>query len=180
MQLCQAILIELLPLLLGMPGVLWATARASGDAAPHPTADLFAGLPPDSARLKAIRLKPINEYGADIDAMEPSLSPDGRYVVFSGLSDVFLYDLRTRKTVTLCRSSNAHDFAWNATGTRIAFAGAWNDASGHMPNCIWLVGADGSGLHRVQGSQNSSAWTMRDDRLAVMMSEPLVEESRQR
>ena len=150
----RAILIAALAVLLGPPWDFWATSRVFGAAPSQPSTDPFSGLPPDSARLKAARLKLlVGEYGTDIDGMEPSVSPDGRYVVFRGWSDVFLHELRTRKTVRLCRSAaNAHDFAWNATGTRIAFASAWNDSPGYMPNCIWLARVDGSDLHRVPGS----------------------------
>lgn len=160
----RAILSLGLSVLLGAPCVCSAASKVTSAALKPPT-DPFAGLPPDSARLKAVRLKLIvGEYGADIDGMEPSVSPDGRFVVFSGWSNVFLCDLRTRKTVLLCRShlSNAHDFAWNATGTWIAFASAWNDSPGYMPNCIWLVRADGGGLHRIPGSgpnDQSPIWT---------------------
>src|SRR5213593_1204589 len=123
----RAILIVGLSLLLGAPCALSATPRATGAALQPPT-DPFAGLPPDSARLKAVRLKLIvGEYGIDIDGMEPSVSPDGRYVVFRGWSDVFLCDLRTRKSVNLCPNSNPHEFAWNANVTWIAFAGERND-----------------------------------------------------
>jgi len=100
-----------------------------------------------------VRLKLIvGEYGIDIDGMEPSVSPDGRYVVFRGWSDVFLCDLRTRKSVNLCPNSNPHEFAWNANVTWIAFAGERNDQPPYMPFCIWLVRPDGSGLRRVHDS----------------------------
>ena len=145
-----AILIAVLSLLLRAPCVPSGAARTSGGAAPQSPADVFAGLPPDSARLKAVLLKPVNEYGAEIDAMEPSVSPDGRYVTFRGRSDVFLYDLPARKTATLCHNSNPHDFAWNTAGTLIAFTGACSPLSSSF--CIWLVRPDGSGLRRVPGS----------------------------
>ena len=145
----RAILVAVLSLLLGA-WLFSATARTSGAASPPPSRDPFAGLPPDSARLKAVRLKPVNEYGAAIDAMEPSVSPDGRYVAFRGWSDVFLYDVRARKTVTLCHNSNPNDFAWNAAGTLIGFTGACSPLSSSF--CIWLVRPDGSDLRRIPGS----------------------------
>ncbi|MCC6650757.1 MAG: PD40 domain-containing protein [Candidatus Eisenbacteria bacterium] len=107
--------------------------------------DAFAGLPPDSSRLTAVRL----DIG--LDAFEPSVSPDGQLVVFRGWSDVFIHDVRTRETRLLCRNSNPHCFAWDPSGTRIAFEG--DDSTQTFAKFwIWIVNADGSNLHVLKGT----------------------------
>src|SRR6266571_9357478 len=114
----------------------------TGGLAASQAGDTFAGLPPDSARLRAV---PICE------GMEPSISPDGRAVAFIGWGgDVRMYDVAAETERRLCQNSNAHDIAWNPSGSRLAFQGE-DSTRVAMQSWIWVVNRDGSGLHKVGG-----------------------------
>src|SRR2546427_6684717 len=68
--------------------------------------NVFAGLPADSARRVAVRLN-VRVHGQELDAMQPSISPDCRSVAFVCWNGVYIYELATRTT---------HDLCWAADG----------------------------------------------------------------
>lgn len=105
-----------------------------GGATVSPPVDVFAGLPPDSARYVAVPL---------CDGMEPSISPDGRSVAFASWSDVRLYDISTGTTRRICQAQNPSGIAWSPTGTQLAFSAG--DFKSYW-NKIWIVNSDGSNL----------------------------------
>lgn len=121
-------------------GTLSLVAATDGLASPA-RSSVFRGLPADSARVIAVQLR------VGRDAMQPSISPDGRSVAFVGWNGVFIYEVASGTTYDLCwKCSGPGAVAWNPTGTRLAFQS--NDL-GSLG--IWVVNRDGSRLLRVSG-----------------------------
>jgi len=121
---------------------LTACERSSGDdprrdATEQAPQDVFSSLPPDSTTLEAVLL---------CDGIEPSVSPNGRFVAYAGWSDVWLYDIEARTTRRLCAARSPSGIAWSPSGTQLAFNSS--DYQG-MWNRIWIVNADGSGLRKL-------------------------------
>lgn len=106
--------------------------------------DALAGLPPDSARLRA---QPLGEGD------EPSISPDGRRVAYVRWQTVWLYDLEAGTTRQVCKNSNAHGVTWNPSGTLLAFQGD-DSVRTYAKFWIWLVDPDGSNLRRISEGPN--------------------------
>jgi len=71
----------------------------------------------------------------------PSLSPDGKRIVFSALASLWIADSRTGRAAKLTQDQGAFEPAWSQDGQWIAYV-TWSAETGGE---IWRVRADGSG-----------------------------------
>jgi Tol biopolymer transport system component len=99
---------------------------------------------------------------------DPSQSPDGKRVVFSALTHVYVMDLPSGKPVRVT-SIDEREFepVWSPDGSWIAYV-TWDQKGGD----IWKIRADGSGspvkLTRRSGSFSDLAWSLDGSKLVAL------------
>jgi len=71
----------------------------------------------------------------------PSLSPDGRRIVFSALARLYVADSKAGAATELVSDQDAFEPAWSSDGSWIAYV-TWSAEAG---GAIWRIRADGSG-----------------------------------
>ena len=96
----------------------------------------------------------LTHTAAPVQNLGPSVSPDGRFVVFYrtgelpwGTAQLYRLDLKTGEEMRLAvnfRNYGDFDPVWSPDGTRIAFS---SDRMGQ--NDIWMINTDGTGLVQV-------------------------------
>jgi Tol biopolymer transport system component len=147
------------------------------DAAPHfRTSELYS----IGVRGGAVRNLTRNE----IEDVDPSLSPDGRTIVFARerRHDFDLYVMpsrggRARRLLHL--PGPQREPAWSPDGRRIAFVSRGRDANekGFQPDQVFVVGSDGRGarqLTHVEDGVVDPAWAPDGSRLAASTGSTLV------
>ncbi len=129
----------------GAPAVLAVLNTGPGASAPAPgklSDERDQTEPPVAARDACLPPR-ADELGIRVltEGGEPALSPDGAMVAFVREGRVCVMELKNRSVRTILEQDNPHVPCWSPDGRRIAFQAG-------SPFAIWIVGADGTGLHR--------------------------------
>ncbi len=108
---------------------------------------------------------------------DPKQSPDGRKLVFSTLSTLYVMDIpgaAPRKLTSAATTEREFQPAWSRDGQWISYV-TWTGHQGH----IWKVRADGGSpvqLTRVSASYNSPAWSPDGTRIVALRSSARAKE----